>query len=245
MKNLFFVVIFFSALLILSAQTKGPRMLCSLPDADLGTAREGEVLRHDFVICNMGDDLLVIRKVWASCGCTAAVIEKNELQPRETTTIHIEFNTRGRSGLQKKFIEVFSNDTTETSYRLNFKARIMKPSEAGQVPGKKNEPSLKLDEIKHDFGRVTEGTVLPLELKYKNTGTKELVITEVKTSCGCTVAELSTKKLQPKEEGTLKLKFDTKGRAGIVSRTVTIFSNDPESPATTLTLTVNILDKGK
>ena len=71
-------------------------------------------------------------------------------------------------------------------------------------------------------------------------GNKPLNIKEVKSSCGCTAAVLSSKSLKPGQEGKLNIKFDTKDRSGKVTRTVTVFSDDPEQPRQIITLYVAI-----
>ena len=74
----------------------------------------------------------------------------------------------------------------------------------------------------------------------KNIGTSQLNIEQIKSSCGCTAALMSTKKLLPNESDKLKIEFDTKNLSGQIARTVTLFSNDSEHPTRVLTLIANI-----
>ena len=78
------------------------------------------------------------------------------------------------------------------------------------------------------------------KVEFKNIGNAVLNITDVKTSCGCTAALLSSKTLQAGESGTLRIDLDTSNREGKLTRTVTLLSNDPQEPNQTITLFVNI-----
>ena len=65
-------------------------------------------------------------------------------------------------------------------------------------------------------------------------------ISDIKTSCGCTAALVSSEKLSPGEEGTLRVELDSKNRKGKMSRTITVKSNDPKEPTKVLTVYADI-----
>ncbi len=69
-----------------------------------------------------------------------------------------------------------------------------------------------LDSTYKDLGKVKEGQVVEVAYRFKNTGTKNLVIANVSASCGCTIPEKPEKPIAPGEEGVIKAKFDSKGR---------------------------------
>jgi len=46
----------------------------------------------------------------------------------------------------------------------------------------------------------------------------------------------SSSRIKPEEKGKITAKIDIKGRKGIVSKTVQVFSNDPKKPVVTLFL---------
>src|SRR5258706_11947016 len=68
-----------------------------------------------------------------------------------------------------------------------------------------------LDSTK-DFGKIEEGQKLEVSFRFRNTGTKPLVIEKVQPSCGCTVAEQSTEPIAPGAEGQVKASFNSQGR---------------------------------
>ena len=63
-----------------------------------------------------------------------------------------------------------------------------------------------------------------------------MVIENVRTSCGCTAALVSAKRVAPEEEGEIRVTFDSTGRLGKSHKKVTVWSNDPDAPKVTLTM---------
>jgi len=96
---------------------------------DFGSITQGDVVVHDFVVKNTGDQKVVIEKVKASCGCTAVAPEKNELEPGDSTSIKVSFNSHGRMGVQKKYVYVYSNDPNHQVVRLSFTTKVLHPDQ--------------------------------------------------------------------------------------------------------------------
>ncbi|GBD89877.1 hypothetical protein BMS3Abin04_00590 [bacterium BMS3Abin04] len=218
------------------AQTVGPKITAKNPKFDFGKVLQHRYVSHNFVIFNSGDDTLKIEGVTSSCGCTVAQLTKDELLPGDSTVIKATFNTGNRRGKQRKHIYIYTNDKNNRELRLSFTANV--------VEDKKlllDTPHIELSTNRYNFGNAKEGDVLKLIVKVKNTGKKPLIINDINSSCGCTAALMSSKKLNPNQVGDLSISFDTAKREGKISRTVTIFSNDPENPVETITLFVNIL----
>jgi uncharacterized cupredoxin-like copper-binding protein len=217
------------------AQFLGPKISSQQLEHDFGNIEYGQKVTHYFVLTNNGDDNLLIQRVRASCGCTVAKPEKDKLAPGESTKLKVEFNSAGRKGKQEKTITVSTNDPKTPELRLKIKGMIL-PSVAA---GEKN-PDIFFRETNHDFGNVKEGKTVEYTFKFTNKGSAPLEIKKVRTSCGCTAALLSSKKLDPGSEGTLKVELDTKNRSGKMSRTITVESNDVKEPSKVLTIFANI-----
>lgn len=80
-------------------------------------------------------------------------------------------------------------------------------------------------EYEHDFGKVSEGEKVGYVFKFDNKGAAALVIASATTSCGCTVPEYDSKPIPPGAEGSLEVVFDTSGRNGMQTKTITVKSN--------------------
>ncbi len=106
------------------------------------------------------------------------------------------------------------------------------------------EPKIKFDESNYDFGVVKQGVELEHIFQFTNTGEGTLEITSVQPSCGCTGVVMDEKKeYKQGEEGEIKITFNTQGRQGVNSKTVTVNTNDPANPVMTLTFKCEIEDK--
>ena len=76
--------------------------------------------------------------------------------------------------------------------------------------------------------------------KYENKTDKTINIKAVRTSCGCTTAALKKNDVAPGEKGEIVATFKTGDRTGQQVKTVTVETDDPKEPQTTLTLKANI-----
>jgi len=80
-------------------------------------------------------------------------------------------------------------------------------------------------EYQHDFGKVAEGENISYIFTFDNKGTSDLVIISATTSCGCTVPKYDTKPIPPGGNGNLEVVFDTSGRNGFQTKTISVKSN--------------------
>ena len=87
---------------------------------------------------------------------------------------------------------------------------------------------------------VKAGKIVDYTFNFGNNGNSPLKIKDIKTSCGCTAALVSSEVLEPGEEGTLKVELDNSNRSGKMSRTITISTNDPKDPTQILTVYADI-----
>lgn len=88
-------------------------------------------------------------------------------------------------------------------------------------------PIIKFDKTVHDFGTVVDGEIIETTFTLTNTGKSALIITDAKTTCGCTVPSWpKDKPIQPGETTEIKVKFNTAGKGGgRQSKDVTLFTN--------------------
>ena len=233
MKKLIFLFIAFTT--VNFAQLIGPKIVAQQSEFDFGQVNQGEKVTHIFVITNSGGDLLKISNVHASCGCTVANPEKDELSPGESTNLVVTFNSKGRFGKQKKLITVESNDPENPKIVLTLKGSVKIPESESA-----NYPVLHFGETQHDFGKVKEGKVVEYTFRFQNKGKSTLNITDIRTSCGCTAALVSDNSIKPGQNGTLKVELDTSKRHGKMSRTVTVKSDDPKHPVQVLTVYADV-----
>lgn len=97
-----------------------------------------------------------------------------------------------------------------------------------------------LDSTFLSMGTVNEGAQVEVSFRFKNTGTKPLVIANVTASCGCTIPETPQQPFAPGEEGVIKAKFDSKGRTGEQRKHISVDANTTPSRSHDLEFTVDV-----
>lgn len=97
------------------------------------------------------------------------------------------------------------------------------------TPPNPNAPKLSFKEETFDFGAIPEGPQVTHEFKFKNEGKEPLVLTNVKASCGCTTPSWPKEPVLPGKEAVITATYNTQGRPGAFSKTITITSNASES----------------
>jgi hypothetical protein len=105
-------------------KANAPHVAFDNAEFEFGTLKQGESISTDFVFKNTGKSDLVIRKVKASCGCTATSPEKMVIKPGETSKIATTFNSRGKRGRQNKTITVITNDPDSPNTILKIKGVV-------------------------------------------------------------------------------------------------------------------------
>jgi hypothetical protein len=81
----------------------------------------------------------------------------------------------------------------------------------------------------HDFGSIVFGANGQVDFNFTNKGDKPLVITNVQSSCGCTVPTWTQEPVEPGKKGTVTIVYNTK-LPGVFNKTVVVFSNANNSP---------------
>lgn len=104
------------------------------------------------------------------------------------------------------------------------------------------KPSLQVDNRSFDFGEVFQGEKVPHVFEFVNAGDEQLIITKVRSSCGCTAVLVSEKVLAPGAKGEIKANFDSTRFRGDISKTIYVYSNDPVSPVKQLKIKGKVLE---
>lgn len=234
-------IVFLFVILLSTATFAQPKIEPLEKHYDFGNINQGDVVTHDFVVKNVGTEKLVIDKVKASCGCTAAAPDKNEIEPGDSTSIKVKFDSHGRKGIQKKYVYIFSNDPEQKQLRLTFTTKIIEHAEVDKKKvNKESSSELEISQSEVDFGDVESGQKKENEIYFINKGKADLIINEIKSTCECITASVSKYKLLTGEVGIMKIFFDSSNRNGEITRTLMVLSNDPISPEQTIVVHANV-----
>ncbi len=89
--------------------------------------------------------------------------------------------------------------------------------------------ALKFNKEVHDFGKLSEGPLATYNFEVSNTGTAPVVISNAQASCGCTTPEFSKDAIMPGGKSVIKVGYNTSGRPGAFTKTITVMSNAENS----------------
>jgi hypothetical protein len=91
-----------------------------------------------------------------------------------------------------------------------------------------------------DFGTVIEGDIVKHIFKFKNDGVGKVKIENTESSCGCTTASAALKEYAAGETGEMEVVVDTRGKIGIIVKTVTLLIENNEVEKVELSLAMKL-----
>ena len=94
-----------------------------------------------------------------------------------------------------------------------------------------------------DYGTIEKGANGVRVFEFTNTGNAPLIISNVKSTCGCTVPKKPEGPIMPGETGEISVKYDT-NRVNPIRKTITVTSN-AETPTVALKIKGVVVDSSK
>ena len=83
---------------------------------------------------------------------------------------------------------------------------------------------IKFEKVEHDYGNILKGDDGTCEFRFTNVGKTDLILTNVRSSCGCTVPSWPKESIAPGQSSVIKVKYNTQ-RIGLISKSITVESN--------------------
>jgi hypothetical protein len=99
-------------------------------------------------------------------------------------------------------------------------------------------------EYEYDFGKIKEGEKVAHIFTFENKGPGNLVIESASTSCGCTVSKYDRSPIAAGKGGNLEVVFDSSGRNGIQTKTISVRSNS-KTEVVILKITAEVLSQNR
>jgi len=99
---------------------------------DYGTIKNGADGTCSFDFKNTGNQPLIISNAKGSCGCTVPSWPKEPINPGQTATITVKYDTK-RTGAINKSVTITSNAVNEPTKVLRIKGNVL-PKPTGAAP---------------------------------------------------------------------------------------------------------------
>lgn len=87
-----------------------------------------------------------------------------------------------------------------------------------------NGPDYSWEKKTHYFGKIKKDQPVTTMFTFKNTGNAPVMISQVNSPCGCTVAKFSKEAIAPGRKGNIKVTYNA-AKIGKFSKNVTVTSN--------------------
>lgn len=91
-----------------------------------------------------------------------------------------------------------------------------------------------------DYGTIEKGSDGIRVFEFTNTGNAPLIISDVKSTCGCTIPKKPEGPIMPGETGKIEVKYDT-NRVNPIRKTITVTSN-ADTPTIALKIKGEVID---
>lgn len=107
------------------------------------------------------------------------------------------------------------------------KAKLEEQTQETQAAVEESQegPQIIFESSEYNFGTIKTGEKVSNTFVFSNTGTEDLLILGVQTSCGCTAPDWPKQPILPGEKGEIKVIFNSTGKRGAQNKTVTVKSN--------------------
>lgn len=103
------------------------------------------------------------------------------------------------------------------------------------------KPVFKFNEEKHDFGKIPQGTPVTTVFEFTNVGKQPLILTDVRPTCGCTIADYTKTPVKGGEKGTIKITYNA-AVAAPFNKVIVVTSN-AETPQKNLNIVGEVVAK--
>jgi len=167
------------------------------------------------------------------------------IPPKEAKEIEVTYMPKMRNelGFVNDPLTIFTDELENSNKALNVVATINEYFPPMTEEQLSQAPHIEFETMEYDFGHIDEGDQMTHVFQFTNTGKDSLNIRKTKTTCGCTISELSKMDYAAGESGEINVKFNSTGRRGTQIKRITLFTNDPTAPTQDLIIKAYVRDK--
>jgi len=106
-----------------------------------------------------------------------------------------------------------------------------------------NSPEFKVEATTVDIGKMDPATNRDVEFKFTNGGKRDLIIRNIRSTCGCTAVQQGNSVIKPGESSSIKATFNSGSYKGKVTKAIYVYTNDPRNSEVVLLLNAEVAQK--
>lgn len=107
------------------ASVTGPKIMVDKADVDLGNIKTNQKITTEITVANIGKSDLLLKSIRTSCSCVEVSADKTIVKSGTSTVLKITFDARDRTGIENKFISIFSNDASNPILTVKLRGNVM------------------------------------------------------------------------------------------------------------------------
>lgn len=139
-------------------------------------------------------------------------------------------------------VKVKLNGATQENVYYYVSANLVEDFSALSKEQLENAPVFKVESTNVDLGKMQGNTTKDVEFKFTNTGKTDLILRNVKSTCGCTAVQSSPQGqgIKPGQSSSIKATFSSGGYKGRVTKAIYVYTNDPKNSEVVLMLNADV-----
>ncbi|MBU5613459.1 DUF1573 domain-containing protein [Geomonas azotofigens] len=199
-----------------------PELMVEAGTFNFGSVAQGKKVQHTFTIKNTGDAPLQIKKLEASCGCTAAKPSTSVVSPGKSAELEVTFDSGSFSGKVHKTVTLSSNAGKTPVYTFTIEGTVLE--------------QLQVTPRQVSLGAVSGGTATLAKVSVTNNSNVTVKLLNVSVTSSSLQIRPTIRKaeLKPGESGTIEISVQAKPEAKILSGYLHITTSHPQKKEITV-----------
>lgn len=140
-------------------------------------------------------------------------------------------------------VNIKLNDTIQKNVYFYVSAKLVEDFTTLTKAEMENAPVFNVAQTTVDIGKMEQAATRDVEFKFTNQGKRDLIIRNIRPSCGCTAIQQGNTTVKPGESSSIKATFNSGSNTGKVTKAIYVYSNDPKNSEVVLMLTAEVNPK--
>lgn len=211
---------------------------------DFGFMYRDEVDTFNVGIYNSGDKPISILGISGRPSYIMMSVPSLEIQPEQEIVLSLIYDARLANdyGDMLHFLTLKTSDPYINEIPLNVNAHLLERFPPQTKRRVKKNPKVRFEQEEINTGKILKGDTAHAVYVIHNDGKRPLIIRKVQPSCGCTLANADKMEIAPGDSAHITIHFNTLGREGDDTKSITVITNDPARPVAKIFLKTTIVE---